>query len=107
MRSGFAVRSERSTTSSVKCTQCCRGSARFMRSSFDMDKEERKRLERRGKDAVAANSERVAAVLREANPAPVGSDAWAQNYRRGVELEREARATRDRVISVEEASRKF
>jgi hypothetical protein len=49
-----------------------------------MDKDEKRRLKKLGKQAVADRSRELRERLREANPAPIGSDAWAKNYLDGT-----------------------
>src|SRR5689334_18321947 len=57
-----------------------------------MEKAEKRRLKKLGKKLVEQQSRELDERLREANPAPVGSDEWARNYRAGVERERQLRA---------------
>jgi hypothetical protein len=64
------------------------------RQGFDraaMNKEEKRRLKKLGKQAVADRSRDLQERLREANPAPIGSDAWARNYRDGTLREKALR----------------
>jgi uncharacterized protein YegJ (DUF2314 family) len=49
-----------------------------------MDKEEKRRLKKLGKQVIAEESARRKEALREANPAPIGSDEWAESYRQGT-----------------------
>ena len=56
---------------------------------------------------MIANSERIAEILHESNPAPIGSDSWMRNYRESVAIEREARAIDDRIIPAAEAELKY
>jgi hypothetical protein len=48
-----------------------------------MDENEKRRLKKIGKQRVADRSRELQDRLREANPAPIGSEAWAKNYRDG------------------------
>jgi hypothetical protein len=67
-----------------------------------MDKDEKRRLKKLGKQAVADRSRELQERLREANPAPIGSDAWAKNYRDGTLNERALRANPpDRLTAAE------
>jgi hypothetical protein len=67
-----------------------------------MDKDEKSRLKKLGKQAVADRSRELQDRLREANPAPVGSDAWAKNYRDGTLKERALRVNPpDRLTATE------
>jgi len=45
-----------------------------------------------GKSEVSRRSEAIHAALAKANPAPIGSDEWAKNYRAITEAERDLRA---------------
>jgi hypothetical protein len=53
-----------------------------------MDAERRRELKRAAKVELEQRSAVVHAALKTANPAPSGSDQWAQGYRVGVERER-------------------
>src|SRR5262245_10599185 len=67
-----------------------------------MDKDEKRRLQKLGKQAVADRSRELQERLREANPAPIGSDAWAKNYRDGTLKEKALRANPpDRLTAAE------
>jgi hypothetical protein len=57
-----------------------------------VDREEKRRLKKIGKQIVADRSQQLHERLLEANPAPVGSDSWASNYREATLKERALRA---------------
>ena len=58
-----------------------------------MDAERKRQLKKLGKAEVQRRSAELDAALRESNPAPIGSDEWAENYR--VATLRERRLRRD------------
>jgi hypothetical protein len=58
-----------------------------------MDKNERRRLKKLGKERAEQRSQEVHAALAAANPAPIGSDQWGANYRKQILQERELRTT--------------
>lgn len=67
-----------------------------------MDRDERRRLKKLGKQIVADRSRELQDHLREANPAPIGSVDWGENYREGILKERELRSSpRDRFTATE------
>ena len=72
-----------------------------------MEKDERKRLKKLGKEIVERKSQDVRDALARANAAPVGSDEWAANYREQTTRERELRINPPDVISAEEASQNW
>jgi hypothetical protein len=72
-----------------------------------MDEAEKRRLKKLGKNLVEQQSQDLRERLREANPAPVGSDEWATGYRAGVERERQLRAAPPDRLSAEDALREF
>jgi hypothetical protein len=72
-----------------------------------MNPAERRRLKRLGKRLVEQRSRELEDALREANPAPSGSDEWARGYRAGVERERRLRASPPDRLTAEEARRDF
>lgn len=49
-----------------------------------MDPRRKQQLKKLGKAEVARRSMEIRAALQAANPAPVGSDDWASNYKRGT-----------------------
>lgn len=53
-----------------------------------MDKSERRRQKKIGKEIVAQRGAELRKALEQANPAPIGSDAWIQNYKLGTQNER-------------------
>lgn len=53
-----------------------------------MDADRKRELKQRGKAEVARRSSELRAELSAANPAPIGSDDWAKNYRTGTEREK-------------------
>lgn len=53
-----------------------------------MDPERKRALKKLGKAEVQRQSDEIRRVLDEANPADIGSDAWAKGYRLGTERER-------------------
>lgn len=57
-----------------------------------MDKEEKRRMKKLGKQVVAGRARELQERLRLANPAPIGSDAWAENFRQGTSREKALRA---------------
>jgi hypothetical protein len=57
-----------------------------------MEEAEKRRLKKLGKKLVEQQSRELEERLREANPAPSGSDEWARNYRAGLQRERQLRA---------------
>ena len=52
-----------------------------------MDAERRRQLKAAGKAEVERRSAELQAALTAANPAPIGSDEWAQRYKVGTERE--------------------
>ena len=63
-----------------------------------MDEAEKRRLKKLGKERVEQQSRDLEKQLREANPAPLGSDAWMANHKAGVDAERSLReAPPDRI----------
>jgi hypothetical protein len=72
-----------------------------------MDKEEKRRLKKLGKQIVADQSRELQERLSEANPAPIGSDAWANNYRDGVLKEQALRANSPDRLSAAELANSF
>ena len=67
-----------------------------------MDSNEKRRLKKLGKQAVAARSRELQERLRKANPAPIGSDTWAMNYREASLKEKTLRLNpRDRLPAAE------
>jgi len=72
-----------------------------------MDEAEKRRLKKLGKQKVEQQSREIQALLAEANPAPVGSDAWARNYKAGTLRERELRRSPPDRMTAAEASRDF
>ena len=67
-----------------------------------LDKDEKRRLKKLGKQAVADRSRELQERLREANPAPIGSDAWTKNYRDGTLKEKALqRNPPDRLTAIE------
>jgi len=70
-----------------------------------MDPAKKRRLKKLGKRLVEQQSRELQEHLREANPAPVGSDEWAANYTAGVAHERALRkAPPDRMSESEAAA---
>jgi len=72
-----------------------------------MDKDEKRRLKKLGKQAVADRSRELHERLREANPAPIGSDAWAKNYRDGTLKEKALRANPADRLTASELAESF
>lgn len=72
-----------------------------------MDDAEKRKLKRLGKQIVEQRSRELQERLAEANPAPVGSDAWAQNFRAQTLRERKLRRLPPDRISGSEALRDF
>ena len=72
-----------------------------------MDDAERRRLKKLGKRMVEQQSLELEARLAEANPARVGSDAWARSYKAGTARERELRASPPDRIAGADALREF
>ena len=71
-----------------------------------MDEAEKRRLKKLGKREVEARSRQALERLLEAYPAPIGSDAWVENYRTGTEHDRALRqAPPDRMTEAEAAAR--
>lgn len=67
-----------------------------------MDKNEKRRLKKLGKQIVAEQSRQLRDHLNEANPAPVGSDEWAKGYKKGTLKEKALRAKPpDRLSAIE------
>ena len=56
-----------------------------------MDKDERKRLKKLGKERIEKRSQEIHAALAASNPAPIGSDEWVANYRQAHFQERDLR----------------
>ena len=72
-----------------------------------MDEAEKRRLKKLGKQQVEQQSQALRARLQEANPAPVGSDAWVRNYKAQTGRERALRhAPPDRIVA-SEATQEF
>ena len=63
-----------------------------------MDKEEKRRLKKLGKKLVEEQSRQLDERLAEANPAPVGSDEWVENYRRGTVKDKELRQQQPDIV---------
>ena len=72
-----------------------------------MDKEERKRLKKMGKRLVERESEALHERLRESNPHPIGSDAWAKTYRESTLKEREIRNNPKDILRASEIENDF
>src|SRR5258706_15993453 len=53
-----------------------------------MDANRKRELKQLGKAEVNRRSSELRAELSEANPAPIGSDDWAKNYRTGTDREK-------------------
>lgn len=70
-----------------------------------MDKNERKRLKKLGRQQVELRSQQVRAALAAANPAPIASDEWAANYRDQSLRERELRKAPPDYIAPDGANR--
>jgi hypothetical protein len=67
-----------------------------------VDKDEKRRLKKLGKQIVADQSRELDERLRQANPAPIGSNEWARNYREGTAKEKALQAAPpDRLSSAE------
>lgn len=71
-----------------------------------MDAERKKLFKKLGKEAAQRQSEALHDSLRAANPAPIGSNAWARNYRQGLLREKRNLPTKS-IISHERCSRMF
>ena len=72
-----------------------------------MDEAEKRRLKKLGKQAVEQQSRERQAHLAEANPAPPGSEEWAQNYKAQNLRERELRRAPPDRIAGADAARDF
>lgn len=72
-----------------------------------MDDAEKRRLKKLGKQIVEQEFRERQARLAEANPAPIGSDEWAQNYKAQTLRERELRRSPPDRISAADAARDF
>jgi len=72
-----------------------------------MDDAEKRRLKKIGKQQIEQQSREIQDRLAEANPAPVGSDEWARNYKAQTLRERELRRSPPNRIKAAEASRDF
>jgi hypothetical protein len=72
-----------------------------------MDKDEKRRLKKLGKELVERQSRELQEALREANPAPSGSDEWGEGYRAGVLREKQLRAAPPDRISAAELKATF
>ena len=72
-----------------------------------MEAEERRRLKKLGKQRVEQESRELRERLAESNPAPVGSDEWARNYRQGTLKEKELRQQQPDIIYGSEVERDF
>ena len=71
-----------------------------------MESAKRRELKRAGKAALERRSAELRAALQTANPAPPGSDQWAQGYRVSVEREQWLR-TRLPIIHKDQLAREF
>jgi len=72
-----------------------------------MDDANKRKLKKLGKQMVEQQSRVLQARLAEANPAPIGSDEWASNYKSQVLRERELRQSPPDRISASDAARDF
>jgi hypothetical protein len=72
-----------------------------------MDEAEKKRLKKLGKKLVEQQSRLLREALREANPAPIGSDEWMKNYRALIARDRQLRERPPAYIPAGEARRDF
>ena len=72
-----------------------------------MDEAEKRRLKKLGKQRVEEQSRELQARLREANPAPIGSDEWVRNYKAQTIRERALRRTPPDRIAASEAAQCF
>src|SRR5262249_19711621 len=72
-----------------------------------MDDAEKRRLKKLGKKLVEKQSRELQELLREANPAPIGSDEWARGYRAGIEKERQVRAAPPDRLTAEQVRKDF
>jgi hypothetical protein len=72
-----------------------------------MDAAERKRLKKLGKQTVEQRSRDLQEQLRDANPAPIGSDDWVKNYKASTNAERQLRVEQPDVIPAAVARAKF
>jgi len=63
-----------------------------------MDPAEKRRLKKLGKQRVEEQSRELQERLAESNPAPIGSDEWAKNYRQGTLKEKELRQQQPDII---------
>jgi hypothetical protein len=72
-----------------------------------VDEAAKRRLKKLGKKLVEQQSRRLQEALREANPAPLGSDEWMKNYRVLVERDRQLRENPPAFIASEEACRDY
>jgi len=64
-----------------------------------MDKDEKRRLKKLGKQVTAERSRELQERLAEANPAPIGSDSWMRSFREGTLKERALRTAPPDQIS--------
>jgi len=72
-----------------------------------MNPEEKRRLKKLGKRLVEQRSQELRELLREANPAPLGSDEWGRNYQFGTLRERQLRQDSPDRLPASIASRDF
>jgi hypothetical protein len=72
-----------------------------------MTPEEKRELKKRGKQIVGQRSAALHDALRRANPAPVGSDEWVQNYLAEKENEKWLFEHQPEHILASEASQRF
>jgi hypothetical protein len=72
-----------------------------------MHAEEKRRLKKLGKQRVEQQSRELRERLVESNPAPVGSDEWARNYKQGTLKEKELRQQHPDIIYGAEVERDF
>ncbi len=72
-----------------------------------MDAAEKRRLKKLGKQRVEQQSRDLRQRLAESNPAPVGSDEWALNYKKGTLKEKELRQQQPDIIYGSEVERDF
>lgn len=72
-----------------------------------MNDAEKRRLKKIGKQVVEQQSRELHERLAEANPAPIGSDAWARNYKAQTLRERELRRSPPDKIAALEVAQEF
>lgn len=72
-----------------------------------MNSEEKRRLKKLGKELLEQRSQDIKERLREANPAPIGSDEWGRNYRVGILRERELRQDAPDRLTASVATSRF